>query len=455
MSDATSQSRMDNDENDDAIDLISLFLVIWKRRKLIVLGTLGITFLAAIVSVMLPKVYLSTGFYQLGVGGVPLGIGGAPVSSFFLIEKDQFSPFVKNGNELSKPSFENSADLRKSTVKNGNELSIPSFKSSSVRFYNPERLKFFADYKIMPDIWEKISVSFKNSEDIRKRIKPIYAHSKEDARETGGSLPTDQKNVVIGVELSYESDSPQHAQNIVSFLGEYVKDCLRYDHLFYYIQNGFNTAEIELNKIDNLIMDYHFMISQYTNKVIDIQTILTKYPDSARTEDRQVVSVQEGGYHYLSPVSQLVGIESKLADLRSELAETQRIKEKLVISRTYFSICKDLLEKADSSGNFLLSQLVVIKSELLKDLNSEQDTTKESINHVSLDIQRFMNLYANYRFISGPSIPEKHIKPNKRVIVMVTFFASFFVLIMVSFFIEWWQNSKKIIQTSNLQQLKE
>jgi hypothetical protein len=148
-----------------------------------------------------------------------------------------------------------------------------------------------------------------------------------------------------------------------------------------------------------------------------------------------------------------VGIESNLADLRRGLAEFERAKEKLTISMDYFSKCKDMMEKADKSGDFLLSQLPIIKSDLVKNMDLSQDIAKEAINNVSVDIQRFMNLYTNYRFISGPSIPEKHIKPNKRVIVMVTFFASFFLLVMTTFILEWWQKNKEIIQTFNSKQL--
>jgi Chain length determinant protein len=428
-------------ENEDEIDLVSLFLIIWKRRKLIVLGTLGVTLLAAIYSFTIPKGYLSTGFYQLGVAGVPLGVGGVPISSLF----DKFDKFDKFDNE-------GAAEQSMRPFKDSNELTIPSFKNSATQFYNPERLKFYADHKKTLNSWEKVTESLNTSEDIRKRIKQIYAHSKEDVREVG-SLSADQKNVIIGVELSYETDIPQRAHDVVAFLGEYVKDCLSYDHLFHYVQNGFNTAELEFSRNENSIMDHRFKILQLTNKALDIQSILTKYPDSARIEDRQLVSIQGGGYHYLSPVSQLVGIESNLADLRRKLAEFERAKEKLVISKAYFSKCKDMMEKADKSGDYLLSQLPIIKSELVKDMDASQDITKEAVNNISLDIQRFTNLYTNYRFISGPSIPEKHIKPNKRVIVMVTFFASFFLLVMMTFILEWWQKNKEIIQTSNLKQL--
>jgi len=151
-----------------------------------------------------------------------------------------------------------------------------------------------------------------------------------------------------------------------------------------------------------------------------------------------------------------VGIESNLADLRNGLVEFERTKGKLIISKAYFSKCQDMMKKPGQSGDFLLSQLPIIKSDLVKELDLSQDTAKEAINNISIDIQSFMNLYQNYRFISGPTIPEKPLKPNKRVIVIVTFFASFFLLVIITFILEWWQNNKKnIFQASNSKRLEE
>jgi LPS O-antigen subunit length determinant protein (WzzB/FepE family) len=391
---------MTDRDNEDEIDLVSLFLIIWKRRKLIVFGTLGITLLAAIYSFMIPKGYLSTGFYQLGADGMPNA----------------------------------------------------KFKNSLTLFYDPDRLEIFANHEKKFTLWEKINESFKTSENIKKRIKPVFTHTKEDVREIG-NLPSDQKNVVVGVDLSYEADISRNAHDVVSFLGDYMRNCLNYIKVFNYIQDGYNNADSELAKNENVIISNQFELLQYTNKALDIQAIMKKYPESARIEDRQLVSIQEGGYHYLSPVTQLVGIESNLADIRRKLAELERTQEKLMLCKEFFSNCMAMVEKADKNGDFMLSQLSIIKNDFFKNHDVSKDSTKEVFNNISIDIQGFERININNRFVSGPSIPEKHIKPNKRVIVMVTFFASFFLLVMMTFILEWWQKNKEIIQTLNSKQL--
>ncbi len=54
------------DEDEDEIDLIDLFLVLWKRKWLIVIVTVLLTVLAAGVSFMLPQIYAVTAILEPG-----------------------------------------------------------------------------------------------------------------------------------------------------------------------------------------------------------------------------------------------------------------------------------------------------------------------------------------------------------------------------------------------------
>jgi len=53
----------------DEIDLIDIMRILWKRRKLIVFGTLLLTIFAAVVSLLLPKVYEVSTIFEPGKNG--------------------------------------------------------------------------------------------------------------------------------------------------------------------------------------------------------------------------------------------------------------------------------------------------------------------------------------------------------------------------------------------------
>jgi hypothetical protein len=273
----------------------------------------------------------------------------------------------------------------------------------------------------------------------------MYAFSKVDMRELA-QMPTRESNSVIGLDLSYEADSPQKAYSYVRFFGQYIRDCLLYVSLYEYIKDDYSKVISELSGNENNIIDTQFNVLQNTKKMLDIKAILTKYPASAKIENRQLVSVQEGGSRFLAPVTQLVGIESALADQRRTLAELEREKEKLIIRREYFSKCNEALNEIGRHGEKLFSQLKSIKADVFKKKDFSKGTVKEVFNDLNIALQTFdLAFFTNCRFISGPTIPARHIKPRKSVIVIIACFLSFFFFIVLTLVLHWWQSNKKAI----------
>jgi hypothetical protein len=109
------------------------------------------------------------------------------------------------------------------------------------------------------------------------------------------------------------------------------------------------------------------------------------------------------------------------------------------------------LEKIGERGESLLSLLKSAKEDLFKNKDLNNDALKEVFNNLSIDLHTFEFIFfGNSRFVSGPTIPTVPIKPKKGLIAIVTFFSSFFLLVVFSFTLHWWQKNKKIItsQTS-------
>jgi LPS O-antigen subunit length determinant protein (WzzB/FepE family) len=407
----------------DQIDLSSIFSVLWKRRKLIVFGTLGATLMSIGISFLIPRVYRSEGFYQLG------------------------NP-TKKLTENEKSTKKKTASITKKTASIG--VPVPLYKSSSTQFFNPNRFQLIAgqDKSFKEEDLKKIAADFRKAEDINKWIKPVYAFAKEDAREFS-QLPQDESNSVIGLNLAYEADSPENAYVYVSYFGKYIRDCLLYSTLYNYVMDGYSISISEMNKIENDIIDMKFQLLQNTNKIKDIRAILTNYPESAKIENRQLVSVQEGGDRFLAPVTQLVGIESTLSDLRRDLAELERDREKLTARAEYFSRCYSELPKIGEHGESLFLKLKSIKDEVLKNKDLSKDEVKEVFNNLTIDLQTFdFNFFSNSRFISGPTIPIMHIKPLKSLIAIVSCLASFFLLVILVFASHWWQSNKNAIMSA-------
>jgi hypothetical protein len=380
------------------------------------IGTLAMTLLAAALSFFIPKTYRSEGFYQLG-----------NPERKIVVEKDKEKEKEKE-NLIGIP--------------------IPLYKKSAPQFFNPNRFyqsasewKSFSEKDL-----NKVKTSFQTATDINKWIQPMYAFSKGDMRELA-QVPIGESNSVIGLYLSYEADSPQKAYSYVRFFGQYIRDCLLYVSLYEYVKDDYSKVISELSENENNIIDMQFNVLQNTKKMLDIKAILTKYPASAKFESRQLVSVQEGGFRFLSPVTQLVGIESALADQRRTLAELEREKEKLLMQREYFSKCNEALNKIGRRGEMIFSQLKAIKCEVFKKKDFAKGTVKEVFNNLNIDLQTFdLAFFTNCRFISGPTLPERHIAPRKSIIVIIACFLSFFFFMVLTLGLHWWQSNKKRIK---------
>ena len=409
-----------DEKYDDEMDLSLIFAVLWKRRKLIIFGTLGATLLSLGISFLLPPVYRSEGFYQLG------------------------NP-TKKLSENEKSSKKKTASITKKTASIG--IPVPLYKSGSTQFFNPNRFQLIAgqDKSFKEEDLKKLVANFRKAEDINKWIKPVYAFAKEDAREFS-QLPQDESNSVIGLNLAYEADSPENASAYVSYFGKYIRDCLLHATLYNYVMDGYSNSISEMNKIENDIIDMKFQLLQNANKMKDIRAILTNYPESAKIENRQLVSVQEGGDRFLDPVTQLVGIESTLADLRRDLAELERDREKITARAEYFSRCYSELPKIGEQGEVLFLLLKSIKDEVFKNKDLSKEEIKEVVNNLNIDLQTYdLIFFSNSRFVSEPTFSNVPIKPKKVLIVIVTFFASFLALVIFSFVLNWWQSNKKSV----------
>lgn len=401
--------------NVSEIDFTAIFNSLWQQRRLILFGTLAVTLLAAVLSFFIPKTYRSEGFYQLG------------------------NPEKRIEKNIGKEA----------QVKNLIGIPIPIFKKTAPRFFNPNRFYLFAskERSFSKKELSKIKNNFQTAADINKWILPVYAFSKGDMRELV-EMPKDESNSVIGLELSYETDSPRKVYYYVRFFGKYVRDCLLYVSLYGYIKNEYNLVLSQLNENENNIIGQQFALLQNTKKMLDIKSILTKYPEAAKIENRQVVSVQEGGFRFLGPVTQLVGIESALADQRRDLAELERKKEMIIVKREYFSKCDDALNKIKRHGELLFSQLKSIKYEVFKNKDFNKGTVKEVFNCLNIDLQTFdLAFFTNCRFISGPTLPTRHIRPRKSIIVILACFLSFFFFVLLVLVLHWWQSNKKRIKS--------
>ncbi len=405
---------------EDEISLAPIFQILYRRRKFILYGTLLAALLSLLIALLLPRVYRSEGFYAF----TTQRIGS---------ERDK-------DKDKDKDNYKDRT-LRVSTV------GIPEFKKYQKRFTNPLLFQNFIKRKglLNEEDLSMVSKSIQSSEDLNKLISPAYAYAKEDLKVLAG-IPPDAQNYVVGVQLNWEAKGPDKARALVIILGVFLRNTIMYNLLYDYINANYTVFSNDIRKFENENLTTKFNLEQLTLKADRMKSILKRYPSGGSAENRQVVSVGEGGYNYLSPATQLVGVESQVADLMEKSAKENRNKEISQVNYNFFNDARKFFGK-DENGDLVYNNLVELQNQFFKNLDLSKDTNREVYNSLLNDMEIFRyTFYESYRFVSEPNLPLRHVKPKKATIVIIATLLAFFVFIFLAFIIEWWKNNRSLIR---------
>jgi hypothetical protein len=183
-------------------------------------------------------------------------------------------------------------------------------------------------------------------------------------------------------------------------------------------------------------------LSYWSKLKKDILIILKKYPKAKKTNSEQLVSVEKGGYRYLSPIRQIIGIESQIADLRQTLSLYERKKN---IEKLKFSFFQKFKREIFNNENSERLFKIFLKNfdMFFKKLDLSNDINSNVYNDISVSLGKFKKLYnEDIRFFSPPSIPKRPIKSNKKMIIFSVFLFSIFFFSLSALLIEGWREYK-------------
>jgi hypothetical protein len=393
------EDMIEQDNQISEFDLTRFFRTLWKRKGLILGGTAMITVLIAVICLVLPKVYRSGGFFQLS------GIS----------QRISVTEYKKN----------------------------TSFFSSPVRFVLFVREKGYFPGKALKYLMDK----YKDPDDLSKAISPIFSYSKEDINATGQGSP--EVNYVLGASIYAENDSADSARQTVNVLGMYLRDCILYAKLNDYVNYKYNNANAAMRKIENQIIDANFSLGIQMKKKEELKLILGRYPDAGKYSSREIIQPGNDGYRYLSPVTQLVGCDSTIADIKGMLSISQRDQEKAAFELEVFQKAREIVSR-NKFGEKAFQDLLNFSKEFFKTRDLTRDSIRTVVNHFYIEMETYRTLFfEDMRFLSGPPLPAKVVAPKKRLIVAVAFFLAFFFFLFVTLMIEWWQKNKETIVSNN------
>lgn len=284
-------------------------------------------------------------------------------------------------------------------------MSLPDFKRLQAGISEPTQWNNFAKTRstpILPGI-EKIGVLLTDKKQVQQLIQPIYPVTKAELKELPDSSSKDAASHISGLTISSKGSTPELAQRGVLAMGDYLRDTAI---LMNYKDNVPTQYTKFLNKqkqLENTTFDTRYKLEQAEIKRTSMQAILQEYPEAGKTENRQLVSISDGGERFLSPVTQLVAIETQIADLKQNLPNILRDQHINSLWLSYYEKMLALLDKS-SSGDIFLKALPSIKDTLK--LNMEDDVDMGVYNSIVIANLEAQSRYVDkIRFIANPALP--------------------------------------------------
>lgn len=391
-----------NQQDDEAISLTDMLTKLWHARRMIA-GVTAASIVLGLTGTLYFAKYKSEGFLQFG-GAIPL-------------QKE------KNPRELKEGAP---------------GILLGDYKRYSAAFGTSGR---FDDFVLANKLdgtagIVNLRAGIAGVKGISTLVEPIYPFTKLDAKELM-EQPKDSSNNVIGLRISYEANSPENAQRIVSLLGRYTMDSIVY--LIYSDALRFKHTEItaKITKLDNDIIGNKQKLAEYGRRISELKRILARYPKSDVQTGSQVVTVTDENARYLSPVTQLMTTEVLVSEAEEAIYQAKREQLQSLMMRDYYDLAKTVLD-TNKSGETVLRALEAAKESAFKKKDLNDELVKEVYNRITVDNQNSINLYLEKtRFIAGPSLPENRTTRLSTALLASTILG-FVLACLLALIQQWW-----------------
>lgn len=284
------------------------------------------------------------------------------------------------------------------------DMSIPDYKKLQSAIAAPGRWDDFLSARRKADVSELTNIKYAltDQKHISNLIAPIYPFTKAELKDLPESAKKNTTTTGISaLKISFKANTQEEAQKAVLILGDFLRDTAILMNYKDNVPTTYTDYFSTQRKFENNVIETKYQLEQMQIRKADMQKILRDYPESGKSDSRQLVSISEGSARYLSPVTQLVAIETSMAEQTQSLPKIMRDQRINDIYLRYYKKVLGLLEKS-SSGETFLRVLPTLRDTL--NLNLEDDVEKSVYNSIALDN---LNAQAQYfekmRFIAEPT----------------------------------------------------
>ena len=236
-------------------------------------------------------------------------------------------------------------------------------------------------------------------------VHPVFAIARADLREIPDQQTT-EANYLVGVDIGVDRRSPADALAIATALGDYVRDSALLLRAREFIIGLHYRASNRLLELDRQLIGMRLALAQAESRQKEIADIRGRYPDASRGETRQVVAVDKTTSRFLSPVAQLVGIESQIAEIHESIlaAEWEIERSKALVA--FLDPAQAIVRDA-RTGKGLFPQIDQLLEATYGKERLRADPWRDAYNTIRMETTGLKTLYfERMRFVGPPALSE-------------------------------------------------
>lgn len=206
--------------------------------------------------------------------------------------------------------------------------------------------------------------------------------NRDDARDV--PVAQIQSSGGLGLELSLRVRDEEQAGRTIEALSRQVREALLANSLIDLVR----TSQATLDRRPQLKLDVlnaEFDIEQNRQRIADMRQLLERYPDLRHLETSTLFSVSDGGGKYLSPLPQIVALESTVSELQAKARTAQRELETLDWKERLLAGVDDTIRNA-TSGKDILDKLKSNREQVLAASAQPNAAAREAAEDINVKL---------------------------------------------------------------------
>lgn len=258
-------------------------------------------------------------------------------------------------------------------------VDLPTFKRVFASYASADEFKAFLDAagSARSAAESRLVLQAESASFWSKAVSPVFPLTKKDQRESAGLKET-ATNTLLGIDLTTDARSTKLSAEMISVLARYVTNAIMRERIREWILAGKAHAANIAKAAPGDIMRTEFDIELLERRIADTKKILARYPNVTRADGRLMISPSEvnGGDRFLSPLAQLIGLETEISKKQALVRRFQRNLEQQRLFATFFAEAEKLFDGIVTVGK-LLPALRQLATKTLATADGSQAWVKE------------------------------------------------------------------------------